>query len=74
MPCRHLVTLPIMWVSPRYLLHPPYTAMIGGIQWSVETKELNHSEEGGEELSAWRRVMWGAGGCKNILPNFSFCF
>lgn len=57
-----------------------YSAVEEGSQWVVETKELKPCEEGegrreeGALLSAWRRVTWGAGGCKNILPNFSFCF
>lgn len=38
------------------------------------TEGLKPSKEGGEDSVCMEAVTWGAGGCKNILPNFSFCF
>lgn len=78
MPCRHPATLPITWVSPWDVvcmsLPPLDPVAVWGSPWVAEAKGLKPSKEGGRDSVFVEAVTWGAGGCKNILPNFSFCF
>lgn len=78
MRCRHPATLLIMWVSPWDMvctsLPPVDPAVVWDSWWVAEAKGLKPSKEGGEDSDCMEAVTWGAGGCKNILPNFSFCF
>ena len=53
--------------------HPRPTVVWGSL-WDAEAKGLKCCEEGGEGSCLCGGGSWGAGGCKNILPNFSFCF
>lgn len=82
MPCKLHVTLPTMWVSPwdvagTSLLYPaphPGLTVVWGSLWDAEAKGLKRCEEGSGGFCLCGGGSWGAGGCKNILPNFSFCF
>lgn len=53
-----------------------YRALLwsGAAPGVAEAKGLKPSKEGGKDPVFMEAVTWGAGGCKNILPNFSFCF
>lgn len=77
MPCRHPATLPIMWVSPQDMVCTSLPTLdpeaLWGSWWVAEVQGLKRSNEGvGFCLCGASDV--GAKGCKNTLPNFSFCF
>ena len=78
-PCRHPATLPIMWVSPGDRLCTSLPALVlevlWGSRWVAEVEGLKLSKEGGGFCPhGGSDRVGGSGGCKNILPNFSFCF
>lgn len=62
--------------SGRGVYLPTLTGPCGGVGQPVGCGSQSVNAQQGAEWDSIHVevVMWGARGCKNILPNFSFCF